>query len=134
MTAETTFADRHIGPSPDEHARMLETVGFSDIDALIDAAVPAVIRARRPLRLPPALSEPEALARLRELASRNQVLTSMIGLGYHGAITPGQTYWLGMRGPGGNPAPVTVFPLNVGTTIARAESASAISHAAFDIA
>ncbi|MCW2887162.1 MAG: glycine dehydrogenase [Streptosporangiaceae bacterium] len=89
MTAEMTFADRHIGPSPDEHARMLEAVGFSDIDALIDAAVPAVIRTRRPLELPPALSEPEALARLRELASRNQVLTSMIGLGYHGTVTPG---------------------------------------------
>ncbi|MGI8331547.1 aminomethyl-transferring glycine dehydrogenase [Actinomadura scrupuli] len=84
-----TFADRHIGPSPDEHARMLEAVGFSDMDALIDAAVPAAIRTTRPLDLPPALSEPEALARLRELASRNQVLTSMIGLGYHGTVTPG---------------------------------------------
>jgi glycine cleavage system P protein (glycine dehydrogenase) len=89
MTAQMTFADRHIGPSPDEHARMLETVGFSHIDELIDAAVPAAIRTRRPLDLPPALSEPQALARLRELASRNQVLTSMIGLGYHGTITPG---------------------------------------------
>jgi glycine dehydrogenase len=89
MTAEKTFADRHIGPSPDEHARMLEVVGYSDIGALIDDAVPGVIRAERPLRLPPALSEAEALARLREFAARNEVLTSMIGLGYHGTITPG---------------------------------------------
>lgn len=89
MTAEQTFADRHIGPSPDEHARMLEVVGYSDVGALIDEAVPAAIRGGEPLRLPPALSEVAALRRLRELADRNQVLTSMIGLGYHGTITPG---------------------------------------------
>src|SRR5204863_5172609 len=51
--------------------------------------VPAVIRTDRPLDLPPALSEVEALARLRELADRNTVLTSMIGLGYYGTVTPG---------------------------------------------
>jgi glycine dehydrogenase len=84
-----TFADRHIGPSPDDHARMLEAVGFSDIDALIDAAVPAAIRSARPLDLPAALSEVEALERLRGLAARNRVLTSMIGLGYYGTVTPG---------------------------------------------
>jgi glycine dehydrogenase len=89
MTAEHTFADRHIGPSPDEHARMLEVVGYADAGALIDDAVPASIRSGGPLRLPPALSEAAALRRLRELASRNEVLTSMIGLGYHGTITPG---------------------------------------------
>jgi glycine dehydrogenase len=89
MTAEKTFADRHIGPSADEHARMLEVVGYSDITALIDDAVPAAIRSDRPLDLPPALSEAGSLRRLRELAERNEVLTSMIGLGYHGTITPG---------------------------------------------
>lgn len=85
----TAFADRHIGPSPDEHARMLAAIGYSGAEALIDAAVPAAIRTARPLDLPPALSEAAALDRLRELASRNTVLTSMIGLGYHGTITPG---------------------------------------------
>jgi glycine dehydrogenase len=89
MTADKTFADRHIGPSPDEHARMLEVVGYADIGALIDDAVPAAIRSDRPLDLPPALSEAGALRRLRELAAGNEVLTSMIGLGYHGTITPG---------------------------------------------
>ncbi|PKK14270.1 aminomethyl-transferring glycine dehydrogenase [Thermomonospora sp. CIF 1] len=88
-TAQTTFADRHIGPSPDERARMLAYLGYADIDALIDDAVPEAIRTARPLRLPPPLSESAALARLRELASRNRVLTSMIGLGYHGTVTPG---------------------------------------------
>jgi glycine dehydrogenase len=85
----TVFADRHIGPSPDDQARMLAAIGYSGVEALIDDAVPAAIRTARPLDLPPALSETAALARLRELASRNTVLTSMIGLGYHGTITPG---------------------------------------------
>ncbi|GAA0574801.1 aminomethyl-transferring glycine dehydrogenase [Actinomadura livida] len=85
----TAFADRHIGPSPDERDRMLAAIGYSDAEALIDAAVPAAIRTSRPLALPPALSESAALDRLRELAARNTVLTSMIGLGYHGTITPG---------------------------------------------
>ncbi|MFA1550169.1 aminomethyl-transferring glycine dehydrogenase [Actinomadura chokoriensis] len=85
----SAFADRHIGPAPHEQARMLAAIGYSGAEALIDAAVPASIRTARPLDLPPALSETAALDRLRELASRNTVLTSMIGLGYHGTITPG---------------------------------------------
>ena len=85
----TTFADRHIGPSPDDQTRMLTAIGYSGADALIDDAVPAAIRSDRPLSLPPALSEPQALARLRELADKNTVLRSMIGLGYHGTFTPG---------------------------------------------
>jgi len=89
MTAQTDFSDRHIGPSADEQARMLAAVGFADLDSLVDAAVPAAIRTDRPLDLPPALSESAALARLREIASRNTVLTSLIGLGYYGTVTPG---------------------------------------------
>ncbi|MFC0042628.1 aminomethyl-transferring glycine dehydrogenase [Actinomadura rayongensis] len=85
----TVFADRHIGPDASDRDRMLAAVGYSTAEALVDAAVPAAIRTDRPLDLPPALSEPAALARLREIASRNTVLTSMIGLGYHGTITPG---------------------------------------------
>jgi glycine dehydrogenase len=86
---EVRFAARHIGPSPAERAEMAEAAGYPGVEALIDAAVPAKIRTSHPLGLPPALSEVEALARLRELASGNQVLTSMIGLGYYGTITPG---------------------------------------------
>ena len=84
----TAFVDRHVGPSPDERARMLAAIGYSSVEELIDDAVPAAIRTSRPLDLPPALSESAALARLREFASRNTVLTSMIGLGYYGTITP----------------------------------------------
>ncbi len=86
---EVPFATRHIGPSAADRAAMAEAAGHDGVGALIDAAVPAKIRTDRPLALPPALGEVEALARLRELASGNQVLTSMIGLGYYGTVTPG---------------------------------------------
>src|SRR3954451_7555185 len=86
---EVPFADRHIGPSRGDRAEMAKAAGFPSVQALVDAAVPTVIRTDRPLDLPPALTEVQALARLRELASENQVLTSMIGLGYYGTVTPG---------------------------------------------
>ncbi|WP_131741914.1 aminomethyl-transferring glycine dehydrogenase [Actinomadura roseirufa] len=95
-----TFADRHIGPAPGDLTRMLAAIGYSGADALVDAAVPAAIRTGRPLDLPPALSETATLARLRELAARNTVLTSMIGLGYHGTITPGVILRNVMENPG----------------------------------
>ncbi|GII58058.1 glycine dehydrogenase (decarboxylating) [Planotetraspora thailandica] len=83
------FAARHIGPSDAEQARMLETVGYESVSDLVDVAVPAAIRTATPPVLPEAVNETEALAELRSLAGRNQVLTSMIGLGYHDTITPG---------------------------------------------
>src|SRR4051795_4000315 len=83
-----TFADRHIGPRPDEIARMVETLGYADVDALVDAAVPASIRSTEPLRLPEPASEVDALTELRQLAARNTVATSMIGQGYYGTFTP----------------------------------------------
>ncbi len=87
MTAEQ-FADRHIGPGPDDERRMLDTVGYASIDELMDAAIPEVIRWHGRLDLPPPASEPDALAELRALAARNTVAVSMIGLGYHGTHTP----------------------------------------------
>ncbi|WP_327025903.1 aminomethyl-transferring glycine dehydrogenase [Micromonospora sp. NBC_01739] len=82
------FADRHIGPGPDDERRMLETVGYASIDELMDAAIPEVIRWHGRLDLPEPASEPEALAELRALAGGNTVAVSMIGLGYHGTHTP----------------------------------------------
>jgi glycine dehydrogenase len=82
------FAGRHIGPGPDETATLLEDVGVSSIEELIDQTVPASIRVRDPLALPAPLSEDDALARLREIASANRVMTSLIGRGYHDTITP----------------------------------------------
>ena len=83
-----TFAHRHIGPSEPEQQRMLAAIGYTSLDELTAAALPAGIAADRQLNLPAPLSEQQALARLRQLAARNQVLTSMIGLGYHGTVTP----------------------------------------------
>ena len=83
------FAERHIGPRPDHLERMLGVVGYDDLDALTTAAVPASIRLDAALDLPPAATEPEVLGRLRELADRNTVRRSMIGLGYYGTHTPG---------------------------------------------
>ncbi|GIF22202.1 glycine dehydrogenase [Actinoplanes tereljensis] len=83
-----TFASRHIGPDPDEQTHMLKSIGFSSLDALMDAAIPEVIRWTDALDLPAAASEEEAIAELREIASRNTVATPMIGLGYYGTHTP----------------------------------------------
>ncbi|HWE57992.1 MAG TPA: aminomethyl-transferring glycine dehydrogenase [Acidimicrobiales bacterium] len=92
MPAARPFVDRHIGPSTADHLRMLETLGYSSIDELIDAVVPASIRevdldqpgAGRPV----AASEEEVAAELVALAGRNRVLTPMIGLGYSDTVTP----------------------------------------------
>ena len=85
----TTFADRHLGPRPDDVERMLAVLGVATLDELIDQAVPKTIRTDQPLALPVAQSEPEVLAALRHLADQNQVVTSLIGTGYSGTHTPG---------------------------------------------
>ena len=82
------FVDRHVGPRPDAIAHMLDVVGAPSLDALMDQAVPASIRTGLPDSPSIALTEAQVVAHLRELASRNRVLTSMIGLGYHGTHTP----------------------------------------------
>jgi len=82
------FPRRHIGPGPKETREMLDLLGYPSLDALVDAAVPPQIRLQRPLQLPPARSEYEALAALKEIASQNQVFRSYIGMGYYDCITP----------------------------------------------
>ncbi len=83
------FERRHVGPGAGEQAEMLAALGFGSLDALAQAVVPAAIRRKAPLALPPALSEPEALAQLRRIAGRNEVFRSFIGQGYYGTHTPG---------------------------------------------
>jgi glycine dehydrogenase len=83
-----TFSDRHIGPDPDAVRAMLATVGYRTLDDLIDAAVPPSIRTPEALDVPPADGEREVLAELRSVAARNTVAAPMIGLGYHGTVTP----------------------------------------------
>jgi glycine dehydrogenase len=84
----TTFVRRHIGPSPRDVAAMLETVGAKSLTALMAETLPSSIRQQAPLDLGAALSETEALSHMRELASQNQVFTSLIGQGYSGTILP----------------------------------------------
>jgi glycine dehydrogenase len=87
-TDPDSFARRHIGPNDDEVAAMLRELGFEQLDALIDATVPKNIRLDRPLDLPDAKSETEALAELRAIAKKNTVAKSFIGAGYNDCITP----------------------------------------------
>jgi glycine dehydrogenase len=82
------FAPRHIGPSPEHTKAMLEVIGASSLDALIDEALPPSIRLRAPLDLPPPESESQYLSRLKIIARKNRVLKSFIGLGYYDTITP----------------------------------------------
>src|SRR5699024_7146075 len=81
------FVNRHIGPRPADTTAMLESLGHADWQPLLDS-VPPGIRQRHPLDLPPARSEAEVLARLRELAAKNVRRVQMIGQGYHDTHTP----------------------------------------------
>ncbi len=83
-----SFADRHIGPNPDEVGQMLEVLGLKDLDALVEKTVPQTIRLKGSLQLPEPKSEYAAIALLKEIASKNQVFRSFIGMGYHDCITP----------------------------------------------
>ena len=83
------FANRrHIGPSPTEMTTMLEQLAVPDLDTLISQTVPASIRQDKDKADALPLSEQEFLTHMREIASLNQVLTSLIGQGFHGTITP----------------------------------------------
>ncbi|MBV7653214.1 aminomethyl-transferring glycine dehydrogenase [Streptomyces albidoflavus] len=82
------FEQRHIGPDAGDRAKMLAQVGYGSLDELTAAAVPDVIKSAEALELPDGRSEAEVLAELRSLADRNQVVDSMIGLGYYGTFTP----------------------------------------------
>jgi glycine dehydrogenase len=82
------FIDRHIGPDDAETAQMLRVVGHDSLEAMTDAIVPASIKSAAPLALPEAITEEEALAKIRAIADKNQVFRSFIGQGYYGTLTP----------------------------------------------
>ncbi|MBI1416246.1 MAG: aminomethyl-transferring glycine dehydrogenase [Limimaricola sp.] len=83
------FANRrHIGPSPAEMAEMLKVIGAESLDALIDATVPESIRQADPLDFGKPKSEGELLNLMERVAGRNKVLTSLIGQGFYGTVTP----------------------------------------------
>ena len=83
------FANRrHIGPSPLEINEMLDVIGYNSLDEFIDDTVPKTIRQKKPLDFGKAKSERELLFHMRGIAKKNKVLTSLIGQGYHGTVTP----------------------------------------------
>ena len=82
------FIARHIGPNDAEIAHMLHTVGHDSLEAMTDAIVPAKIKSAAALALPAAMSEVDALAKIRTIAGKNKVFRSFIGQGYYGTHTP----------------------------------------------
>ncbi|CAN2197559.1 glycine dehydrogenase [Candidatus Nanopelagicaceae bacterium] len=90
MSNYQDFEDRHIGPSASDESEMLGVLGYSDIKKFIADVVPENIHIEKQLKdvLDGAKSEVEVIAELREIASQNEVFTSLIGGGYYGTITP----------------------------------------------
>ncbi len=84
----SAFVERHIGPNDHEIGHMLGVIGQPSLEAMTDAIVPASIKSAAPLALPDAITEVEALAKIRAIARRNEVLRSFIGQGYYGTHTP----------------------------------------------
>ncbi len=83
-----SFVERHVGPGEEELSEMLRQIGYDSLESLIDATVPEVIRFDKELDLPEPDTEFEVLRALREIALKNRVAKSYIGLGYHACVTP----------------------------------------------
>ena len=90
MAIEGTFQDRHIGPTRRDEISMLQALGYKDLSSFIADVVPSNIAISGVIEsaLDSGISEVAAIAELRELASKNKVLTSLIGTGYYGTIVP----------------------------------------------
>jgi glycine dehydrogenase len=83
-----SFVRRHIGPSETELAGMLHAIGAATLDDVAGKTVPAAIRSNEVLNLPPPIDEAATIAELRALAAQNATVKSLIGMGYHGTVTP----------------------------------------------
>ena len=83
------FARRHIGPGPKDIEEMAVVCGAKSLDDLIDRVVPASIRLKKPMNLPAARGEREALEELARMAGENEIWRSYIGMGYSDTVTPG---------------------------------------------
>ncbi len=86
---EESFASRHIGSNAKQIESMLESLDFTSLEQLVEAAVPSSIALNRALLLPLALTEAKALENLRAIASENQIFKSYIGSGYYNCYLPG---------------------------------------------
>ena len=88
LTGHDEFINRHIGPSNSEIQEMLESIGVSSLEDLIQTTIPASIALDDLLDLPRPSSESETLKKLAEYAEQNQVFRSFIGMGYYGTHVP----------------------------------------------
>jgi glycine dehydrogenase len=90
VAIERNFSDRHIGPTHRDEAAMLKALGYKDLASFISAVVPSNIAIKGVIEasIDAGVSEVEAIAELKVLASKNRVLTSLIGTGYYGTIVP----------------------------------------------
>ena len=82
------FLHRHIGPRAEDLPQMLDKIGVSSVDELIEQTIPQSIRLAEPLNLPDGITEYEYMQHIKEVASKNKVYKSYIGLGYYGTVTP----------------------------------------------
>ena len=83
-----SFVNRHLGPRSNEIKEMLEFIGVSSMDELIDQTVPANIRLKKPLKMKEGLTERKYYRLILDLAAKNKVFNTYIGMGYYDTITP----------------------------------------------
>ncbi|RZP39090.1 MAG: glycine dehydrogenase (aminomethyl-transferring) [Acidimicrobiales bacterium] len=100
LNPQPDFLVRHLGPSDDEIALMLSATGYPSLEELCTAVVPAAIRTHEPLNLPNPLTEVDAIAQIQRIASLNQPMKSLIGLGYHNTVTPAVVVRRVLENPG----------------------------------
>ncbi|XP_034398530.1 glycine dehydrogenase (decarboxylating), mitochondrial [Cyclopterus lumpus] len=82
------FAERHIGPGEREKREMLDALGVESLDQLIENTVPSSIRMQRSMKMDDPICESEVLETLQEIASKNKVWRSYIGMGYYNCLVP----------------------------------------------
>jgi len=100
LSPTDTFVRRHIGPTDEEAAGMLGTLGYKTLEELTAATVPASIRLSKGLTIGSERGEHELLAELKGIAAQNQVFRSCLGMGYYDTITPGVILRIIMENPG----------------------------------
>lgn len=83
-----SFAERHMGPRENELPEMLKAIGLNSLDELIHKTIPASIRLPKPLNLPSGISEAEYFSSIREIASKNKIFKTYIGMGYYDTFMP----------------------------------------------
>ncbi len=83
------FAERHLGPSPIDVEKMLQHIGVSTLDELIDQTIPSGIRLKDPLHIDQGMNEYEVFQHLKTLGQKNKLFRSFIGMGYYNTILPG---------------------------------------------